>query len=94
MYTPDLRQFSTKLKVPWKILYHQSEHMRRVFENILKGYIPKKPLKTSVRVFPHALTCKMIVRFEDKQRNPDAIDALIDKVARRALLNVIAEHNE
>lgn len=87
MYTKDFKTFSVKLKVSGSVVYQNIEDLSREFQKILEGYLIKR-FTVTVRGYRDARKCRFTAIFEQKQRDPAAIDALIDKVARRALLSV------
>ena len=81
MYTKDFRQYSAKIKVPWWILYHHLDDLKSAYEDKLGGYLTKK-FRVTTRAFNQALKCRITVIFDDIPSNPEAINNLIERVAK------------
>lgn len=85
-----LNEYSVKVKIPWWVRPSDSDYLRDTFDYTLRGFTNKK-FTVTARVYRCALKCRFTVIFQDHQREPDIIDALIEKVAQKTMLYVATD---
>lgn len=84
MYTRDLKSFSIKVKVPWWILSEHPDDLHNMFVKKIDGYLTKEHT-ISTRLYKSVSKCRFTVAFEEAQREPEVIDALVERIAKRTV---------
>ena len=90
MYTRDLKSFSVKVKVPWWILSDYPDELYKTFVRKINGYLTKEHT-ISARIYKRASKCRFTVAFTEAQREPEVIDALVERIAKRTVPLIITE---
>lgn len=91
MSTINPNQFSIKIKVPQSILFHKSERLATVFQDIIDGYIGKGNCRVTARCYLVSLKCRFTAIFNYVPKHPDNIRCLIEKVAKRTIISILTE---
>lgn len=88
-----LKQFSVKVKAPWWVISRYPEDLKMAFIEKLGGFLTKK-FRVSTRLFHHSQMCRFTVIFQENQQDPEAIEALVEKVAKRTMIALIADKTQ
>ena len=90
MRSKDSRQFSVKARVPWWVMKKHLTMLHYIFREKVDSYLGRN-FKSSIKCFPYSQMCRFTVTFENKWKEPDAIEALIEKLAKRAIASVVVD---